>query len=170
MSERPKAAEVSCEAFLEQLENMPSSEELRPGGWREILPAEARAHAAKCASCEAALADFADTRQTFDAMQQALPQPGPWFVSRVMAAIRERERELQEQADGVWVSIMRLAPRLSVVAALLLILGGGWALQLRNAERARQNQTRPAEGLFETSPNAPLNDDIVASAYQERQP
>jgi hypothetical protein len=170
MSERPKGAESSCESFLEQLESLPWSENLRQGNWQQVLPGEVRDHAAQCASCEEALADFVDTREALVRMRGVLPQPGPWFVTRVMATIREREKELQEQAESVWVSIMKLAPRLSMVAAVLLLVGGSWALQLRYAERARQNQSRPVEGLFETAPHAPLNDDIVAAAYEGSRP
>jgi len=170
MKDRPMV-EFSCESFREQLERLPLEPPgSKAGDWREILPQEAREHAAKCATCDAALGDFVETRQALGGMRSALPEPGPWFVSRVMAAIRAQEKEVREQAEGVWISVMRLAPRLSAFAAVLLVLGGTWVMELRRAEHVRQQQMRPAEGMFETAPSAPPNDDIIASTYEESQP
>jgi hypothetical protein len=172
MSDRPIGAR-SCAEFLEELERLPSG---LPGrntaeNWREMLPPAAREHAVKCAECAAALEYFAETRAAMAGLAERVAEPGPWFVSRVMAAIVAKERELEEQTNGVWISVMRLAPRLAAFAAVLLVLGGTWALELRRAEHSRQQQTRPAvEGLFETVPNTPLNDDIVASTHEELQP
>jgi hypothetical protein len=174
MSNRPLGA-GKCEEFLEELERLPAGlpGKATAGDWRELLPQEAREHAASCANCEEALEDFAETRQALAGMAESLPEPGPWFVGRVMAKIRAQERELEEQANGVWIGVRRLAPRLAAFAAVLLVLGGTWALELRRAEQSRQLQPqgRPAvEGLFEAAPNAPLNDDIIASTHEEKQP
>lgn len=172
MSDRPIGA-CSCEECLEELERLPSG---LPGkntveNWREMLPHASREHALKCAECKAALEDFAETRAALVGMAERAAQPGPWFVSRVMATIAANERESEEQSNGVWIGVMRLAPRLAAFAAVLLVLGGTWALELRRAEHSRQQLTRPAvEGLFETVPSTPLNDDIVASAHEELQP
>ena len=172
MSDRPIGAR-KCDEFLEELERLPAGLPGRPTvkDWRELLPQEAREHAATCANCEQALEDLAETREALAGMAESLPEPGPWFVGRVMAKIRAQERELEEQANGVWISVMRLAPRLAAFAAVLLVLGGTWALELRRAEQSRQQQARPeAEGLFEGAPNTPLNDDIIASTHEEQQP
>jgi len=170
MKDRPMV-EFSCESFQEQLERLP----LEPPGieardCREVLPPEAREHAAKCATCEAALGDFVETRQALREMRRGLPEPGPWFVSRVMATIRAQEKRIAEQSEGVWISVMRLAPRLLAFAAVLLVLGGTWIMELRRAEHARQLEMRPAEGMFETAPSTPPDDDIIASTYEESQP
>jgi len=159
-------ADLSCERFLEELEKLPleSSDVLRG-----LLPQQAHSHAADCASCKAALEDFLEARQALTPMRGTIHEPGPWFVSRVMAAIQAKERELEEQAEGVWVSVMRLAPRLAAIAAVLLVFGGTWAMELHRAQHSRQPQMQPAEGLFESAPG-PANDDIVALNYEETQP
>jgi hypothetical protein len=163
MSEQP-VAELSCQSFLEQLEQLPL-ESL--GDARENLAPQAREHVTSCASCQAALQDFLDTRQALLPMRGTLHQPSPWFVSRVMAVIKERE----EQADSVWISVMRLAPRISAFAALLLVFGGTWAMQLHRAQHSREQQPPSVEGLFETAPSTPPNDDIVAlNTHEEVQP
>jgi hypothetical protein len=159
-------AELNCERFLHALEELPPES---PEVLREHLPQQARQHAADCTSCKAALEEFLEVRQAIAPMRATIHEPSPWFVSRVMAVIQATERELQEQAEGVWVSVMRLAPRLAAFAAVLLVFGGTWAMQLHRASHTRQPQLQPSEGLFETAPG-PANDDIVALNYEETQP
>jgi hypothetical protein len=165
MNEQPMP-ELNCQLFLEQLEQLPLQS---AGDLLELLPPQVREHAANCPSCQAALQDFLDTRRAFTPLRTSPYEPGPWFVSRVMASIRAKEKELEEQAEGVWLYVMRLAPRLAAVAAVLLVFGGTWAMQLHRASRDRQQQVQPAEGLFENAPS-PLNDDIVALNYEEIRP
>jgi hypothetical protein len=171
MNDRPIGAEMNCEAFLAELEELPVE---TPGAstaadWRRLLGESACEHTARCSSCQAALEDFADTREAMAEMKKSLPEPGPWFATRVMARIRAQEKEIEEQVNGVWVNVMRLAPRLAAFAAVLLVLGGTWALQLRRADDARQKAIRPAESLFESAPTTSANDDIVATVYEEPQ-
>lgn len=173
MKDQPVGAEMMrCEEFLEALEGLPVETQgaRTPGEWLAVLPEAAREHAVRCGSCEAALRDFAETREALAEMREGLAEPGPWFAARVMATIRARENEIEQQANSVWISVRRLAPRLAAFAAVLLVLGGTWAMELRRAEHRRQQEMRPAEGLFETTPSAPLNDDILARTYQEHQP
>lgn len=172
MRDLPKGAEMKCEEFLERLEGLPMK---TPGTgtaeeWRALLAEDAREHSIACANCGTALEDLAETREALAQVKMGLPEPGPWFTARVMGRIREREREIEEQRNSVWMYVRRLAPRLAAIAAVLLVLGGTWALELQRAEHTRQ-QVRPAvEGLFENTPSAPMNDDIIASTYEERQP
>jgi hypothetical protein len=169
MKHRPIGMELSCEAFLEELERLPLKrpEPETTGGWRELLPQEARVHAMTCANCEAALEDFAESRQAWGTMEERAEAPSPWFVQRVMAQIRAQE---EEQTNGVWVSVRRIAPRLAAFAAVLLVLGGTWAMELRRVAETRQQQMHAVEGLFEPGSHAQPNDDIVVSASEERQP
>lgn len=172
MSELPLGAAMNCEEFLEKLEELPVA---APGAgsaaeWLAVLPEAARGHAAKCASCEGAWQDFVETRSALAGLREMLPEPGPWFAARVMATIRAKENEIEERTNGVWISVRRLAPRVAALAAVLLVLTGTWALELRRVENARQREMRPVEGLFEGTPSTPVNDDIVASMYEGRQP
>lgn len=166
MNERPMGEGMKCEEFWEELERFPveAPSSRTADEWRSELPEVARAHAAACSECGAALEDFAETRGALGVARERLPEPGPWFVARVMATIRA---EAEEQKNGVWIGVMKLAPKLAMLGALLLVLGGGWALQLRRAADQR-NPNGPVEGIFETSPNAAYNDDIVALSYEEQ--
>jgi predicted anti-sigma-YlaC factor YlaD len=118
--------ELNCRRFLDALEELPndgntwkSAEE-----WRAELPAAEEEHVGRCEACRTALEEFAETRNALAEME--VQKPGPWFATRVMAAIGAREAE-EEARDGVWISVRRLAPRLVALSALLLVLGAGVA-------------------------------------------
>jgi hypothetical protein len=171
MSEPQKNSKENCEWFLNAVEELPvgGPSGATPEELLTRMPVAAREHAVVCRNCEEALTDFAETRQALERMKAGLPDAGLWFPGRVMAAIRAQE-EIEEKKEGVWISVRRLAPRMVAFAAVLLLLGGSWAIQLRRADQIRGPEMRPAESLFEAAPSAPVNDDIVASVYMEQQP
>jgi len=161
-----------CQEFLSELEELKleASQPVTARAVQAELPEMAKQHALHCEQCAVALEDFATTREALREMK-TLSEPGPWFVTRVMAAIKSAENEIEEKRDGVWISVRRLAPRLAAFAALLLVLGGTWAMELQRREAAAQRpELRQVEGLFEPAPSAPLNDDIVASASEDARP
>src|SRR5208283_816027 len=105
-----------CRRFLEQMETRPAN--------------DGSGHAEVCADCRAALEDLVATRRALEPMSAPVAEAGPWFVTRVMAAIRARENEQEERRNGVWIGIRRLAPRLVALCALVLVLGTTWAYQV----------------------------------------
>jgi hypothetical protein len=172
MNSVPKGTNVNCERFLHELEMLPAGGRNGPAPEEFLkgLPEAAREHASQCARCESALLDFSEARNALEGMKAGLPEAGPWFVVRVMSAIRSKEEAIEEQRNGVWISVRRLAPRLVAFAALLLVLGGSWALEVRRTERLRQTVMRPAEGIFDTAPVAPVDEELVASVSEEKLP
>jgi hypothetical protein len=98
-------------------------------------------------------------------LEELSPEPGPWFATRVMAAIAGRESEM-DLSDAVWVSIRRLAPRLVAVCALLLLLASTWMYQLRRVEIAAPPQVASNETVLEPGQSAPLNDDVLINATE----
>jgi hypothetical protein len=157
----------NCERFRDALEALPVDGNPRRSAeaWRAELPeAEAR-HAGECTLCESALEEFAETRSALAGM--TLAQPGPWFTARVMAAINARERE-QETRDGVWISVRRLAPRMVAFSALLLILGGGWAVQQQSNDTVKMNR-RGGDVVFD-SPSTPTWYDDGLNTMNEVRP
>jgi hypothetical protein len=171
MRELPMGEQIDCVWLQNQLEDLPPGDVGSASALLAQLPEEARTHAAACAECRAAVQDFVDTRQVLAAMSENLPQAGPWFTTRVMRAIATQEREVEERQTGFWVYVRRLAPRLVALATLVLMLGGTWAFQERRAAtRAQGGQIGPTEGIFEAVPTAAPNDDIIATAHEDKLP
>ena len=169
MSDIRRLGRPECEEVLNELEEV-KAETLTAREVYEALTPGSSEHARACADCRGAVEDFVVTRAEVSALKGTLADPGPWFTARVMSAVKAAERELEERKEGVWVSVRRLAPRLAAFAALLLVLGGTWAMELRRQEAAGQAQTRQSEGLFEAGQSAPLNDEIVATAAEVTHP
>jgi len=169
MNDTRRFGRPECDEVLNQLEEMNVAIATVDETF-SALTAETRRHAKSCSVCQAAIMDFAETREGLATMKQGMPEAGPWFAARVMMAVKAAEREIEERKEGVWVSVRRLAPRLAAFAALLLVLGGTWAMELRRRDVAGQTELRQAEGLFESGQSAPLNDDIVASAAEGTRP
>ena len=141
--------EQKCRRFLDALEELPPSGGTRKDveEWRTELPAAEEEHAGSCEACRTALEEFAETRNALAGI--AVEEAGPWFTARVMAAINAREKEV-EARDGVWISVRRLAPRLVALSALLLVLGGSWALELRKTEGLNAGR-RAGDLVFDSS-------------------
>ena len=141
--------EKNCRRFLDALEELPVSGNMRKSAeeWRAELPEADEEHAGSCEACRTALEEFAETRNALSGM--TVQAPGPWFAARVMAAITARERE-EEARDGVWISVRRQAPRLVALSALLLVLGGSWALELRKTDRMNAER-RVGDLVFDSS-------------------
>lgn len=172
MKERPGKERLECDRFLEEMETtraekgQETTAEVLLGAVNEA----ARAHAGRCGSCREAVEELVLTRNELARLAGGMPEPGPWFTARVMGAIQARESEIEEKKNGVWNSVRRLAPRLVAFCTLLLVLGGTWALELRQAEQAKRAEMRSVEGLFESTLSTPLNDDVMANTRQESRP
>jgi hypothetical protein len=168
MNGLPEDKRVNCEWFLNQLEELPRDSRTTVEVYRAKLPPQARQHAAECADCEAALRDWIDTQLALEGMRALLPEPGPWFTSRVMQSIAAQELEHEESVEGFWAGVRRLAPRLVAFAMLLLMVGGTWAFEQHRSARQNNLQNPSIEGIFQTAPSAPVNDDIVAVSLPEK--
>lgn len=156
----------NCRRFLDALEELPGSGEARMSveEWRSELPMANEEHAGSCEACRSALEEFVETRNTL--LEMRTPQAGPWFTARVMAAIHAKEKE-EEAQDGVWISVRKLAPRLVAVSALLLVLGGSWALELRKSERTSADG-RGGDMVFDSSVAPTWYDDGLGTSSEVR--
>lgn len=156
---------VNCEEFRHALDAVPVGTGQRNAEeWRAELPAVEAQHLETCESCRAALEEFTETRSVLS--QLTLPEPGPWFTARVMAAIGAKERE-EEATDGVWISVRRLAPRMVAVSALLLVLGGSWAVQQRNRDVAKL-EAKGGDVVFDAASGPTLYDDSASIPAEGR--
>src|SRR5260370_4781034 len=91
------------------------------------LPEEVHAHVNTCDDCRMFAAELLEVRGMLQYADTG-PQPGPYFLARVMAAISDREGEL-ERISQTWAAVPRLAYRLSVLASLSLLVAAGWLYQ-----------------------------------------
>jgi len=158
--------EQNCRHFLDALEELPLSGGLRKSAevWRTELPEAEAVHAGGCEACRTALEEFAETRNAL--AEATLQKPGPWFATRVMAAINAREQE-EEARDGVWISVRRLAPKLVALSALLLVLGGSWALELHKTE-GMNAERRSGDMVFDSSVAPTWYDDGLGTTSEVR--
>lgn len=158
--------EVNCRRFLDALEELPASGNTRKSAeeWRAELREAEGEHAGRCEACRTALEEFAETRNALSGV--TVPVAGPWFAARVMAAITARERE-EEARDGVWISVRKLAPRLVALSALLLVLGGSWALELRKTE-GMNAERRGGDMVFDSSTAPTWYDDGLGMTSEVR--
>ena len=152
-----------CEKTLDELERVSFEGEglVSVANVLEQVSAEARAHAARCVGCGEATEQFAEVSNLLRPLAQKQAEPGPWFVTRVMAAIEAREQE--EEREGVWGNVRRLAPRLVAISTLLLVLGSTWAIRVRHSEMLQNKMEPYGEALFEPGAAAPFNDDVLIS-------
>jgi len=155
----------ACRSFRDALQELPLKGGAQIGAeeWLAELPREDAEHAGSCDACQEALEEFAETRQALAGMP--LREAGPWFMARVMAAIAAQEKE--EEADGVWISVRRLAPRLVAVSALLLVVGGSWAMQQTRKDAAALER-RNGDIVFDSSAAPTWYDDGMSTLYEVR--
>jgi hypothetical protein len=160
----------NCERFREQLEavQLIGNERVARNELLMKMGSEFRGHAEVCGTCLDAVDDLVETHNLLQSgtNETMASEPGPWFSSKVMNAIAAKENEL-ELSEGVWQNVRRLAPRLVAVCGLLLVLAGTWAVQVRRNYEARQIAL-PGESLFEPTPSAALNDDVLLTVEAHR--
>jgi hypothetical protein len=127
------------------------------------LPEHARQHASVCGDCRNAAGEWLEVRRMFQHEDNGA-EPGPYFLTRVMAAITDREAELEQNAQ-TWAAVPRLAYRLSVLAALSLLVAGGWLYQQpRHVGVAGVSMAQNNEGLVEGSGGATQDDFLLNPA------
>ena len=131
------------------------------------LPLASAEHVRLCVTCAEAISSLLSTREALRPLIADAPAAGPWFTTRVMAAIKAKENELEERREGVWISVLRQAPRLAAFCTLLLVIGGGWVLQLRQSDPVRLDEGKTVETVFDTNAqSSPFNDDVLLPAHE----
>jgi hypothetical protein len=147
-----KKAGSDCLAVREQLElagGAADASQLCARGTLLAAMSEAvRSHIKSCEECRLFADEMIEVRQMLHGLD-AGPQPGPFFMKRVMAAIADRETELERKSQ-TWAAVPKLAYRLSVLASLMLLIAGSWLYQQpRQVTVAAHNVQQSAEGLVD---------------------
>jgi hypothetical protein len=127
------------------------------------LPERARQHANVCGDCRSAAGELLEVRRLFRHEDNGA-EPGPYFLTRVMAAITDREAELEKSVQ-TWAAVPRLAYRLSVLASLSLLVAGGWLYQQpRHVSVAGLSIAQNNEGLVEGTSATTQDEFLLNSA------
>jgi len=158
-----KSAE-RCEEACDALERSART----PGGERiadlrtllEEVPEGLAQHVRTCEACRLFAEELVQVRALF-AERGAKPEPGPYFLARVMNSIADREMRLEKRAQ-IWAAVPRLAYRLTVLASLVLLAAGSWAYRLQTPKSANTSlSAQSGEGLVDAGS---LQDDLLVSA------
>ena len=84
----------------------------------------------------------------------------PFFLTRVMASIAEREAQL-ERSTQTWAAVPRLAYRLSVLASLGLLIAASWVYEMPKYSSVSFNSQQYAEGLADAGT---VQDDLLVGS------
>jgi hypothetical protein len=127
------------------------------------LPEELRLHLENCEECGKNLDSLLTARSALRGYAPLEGFDAPWFAARVMAEISAQERA-REGMEVIWNLVPRLASRFAGVAALVLILAGGWLIK-RPVEKP--SSVAMVDGLFDTSQAPATHDDVLASVLEK---
>jgi hypothetical protein len=116
-------------------------------------------HLAACPACQEASSDISTSRIVLRDVPARAASPGPWFASRVMAAIAAKESELRQSLDA-WAAVPRLAARLTWLSALALLVASTWLHQLPKSTPVSGNEGA-AESLFDSPQSSAPQEDVV---------
>jgi len=120
-----------------------------------------REHLDACEDCRIFADELFEARQTLQ-IEAVGPQPGAFFLTRVMASIADREAQIQERESQTWAAVPRLAYRLSLVASLALLIAGSWLYQRTTPQFVSiAAADQHAESLVDGG--TPTQDDLLVS-------
>lgn len=158
-----------CELLLALLED-PSAAHARARSVVELLeamPAPQRTHVVACQSCRDAVRDVFEAREIVRGVVPQAQEPGPWFVTRVMAAITAKEKELSE-VTKTWLAVPRFASRLALASCAILLVASTWVFESQSSAPVKPATTlSPQESLFEAPQSSPNQDDILISMAEK---
>jgi hypothetical protein len=124
------------------------------------LPEGMRKHVYSCETCRIFADDRIEVRGIFAAREAKVAQPGPFFLARVMAAIADRELQL-DYAAQTWAAVPRLASRLTVLASLGVLVAASWVYQMpKTTTTAGITSPQASEGLVDVGAT---QDDLLVS-------
>lgn len=127
----------------------------------KALPEVKRTHFAVCADCRTTAQELLAAREILRRVSASAAEPGPWFVTRVMAAIAAKEQELSEVAK-TWLAVPRFASRLALASAAVLLVGSTWLYERPfPAPVSQASAVAAQESLFESPASTANQDDVL---------
>ena len=131
------------------------------------LPESLAAHVASCRDCKAAVEELFASRALLSAIPRQPEAARPWFTARVMAAITERESQMERSLE-TWTVLPKLASRLAWVCAIAIVLTSSWLVGGQKAVPVAQVRVDlTGEPVLENHP-VPVDNDEVLTSLTER--
>lgn len=161
---RSKKSQSYCDQVCDSLERTANTEDADHvaglGAVLSQLPEGMRKHVYSCETCRIFADDLLEVRGMFAGREAVAPQPGPFFLARVMATIADGESRL-ERASQTWAAVPRLASRLTVLASLGLLVAASWVYQMpKPTTTAGLSSLQTSEGLVDVGAT---QDDLLVS-------
>ena len=168
-----------CEDTRDELERNSGGSEMASarvlGTVLSRLPEFAREHVRACDDCRTYAEEIVQAAAIFESGKfvsaEAEPAlgPSPYFISRVMRTILDREAAIENRVQ-TWAAVPRLAYRLSVLVSLTLLIAGSWLYQQpRHSPAATTiSAEQNAEGLVEGGTSAAQDDLLLAMADRKQ--
>jgi hypothetical protein len=165
---------VECTQLRAQLEHAASAapDARNLAQLLQFLPVPLQQHGEACAECREAIQNLLTTRAALSSLASSAILAGPWFPSRVMAAIAQRKAELARVAD-TWTFLPRLAAHLTWASSVALLLASAWLYQ-KPATVPAQTSTRAAVATDITgepvvdSSTLPSSNDVLVSLAEKK--
>ncbi len=131
--------------------------------------AEMQSHVKECAECRSALEDAVLARDLLRETYTPAPEARPGFAAGVMARIAV-EKARRESPAAFWTPLEFLASRLSLTAAVILLVLSGYLIHEKPQLGAGpvRSQTELSAGDFPQPPGDPVSNDEVLQALAER--
>jgi hypothetical protein len=166
----------SCAQYREALEDLRPDlgEAAALAELQALLPAEVLAHAAGCNACDEAFETFWASRNLVagplhlarDLQEAHFDKIEPWFATRVMAKIAEREAEGRRALFEWSTAVARFASRVALISAAALVIGStlfyGPGARQNEASAGKSAAQNSQQYLFDGSSASPSVDDALA--------
>lgn len=163
-----KRRKRTCEAFEDELERvggeLPNHADVK--GLLAEVSAEGRGHYARCLTCREAAEYFVESRRILAGIEQNTPVAGPWFATKVLAAIEAEEKAVALR-EGLWIAVPKYATRLAWVTAIALLAGTTWLFEKQITRQASGSANE--EFLFGSPTQQPSQDDVLVSMAERNQ-
>ena len=133
-------------------------------------PVALQLHAKDCVSCRDAAENLLATRSLLSALPSNADAGGPWFASRVMAAIAAQKAEFARSAD-TWIFLPKLASRLTWASSIALLLASAWLYQRPVSTPPVATRTVATditgEPIVDTSAQPAADDEFLLSSTEQ---
>jgi hypothetical protein len=153
-----------CEQYGAELENLPLNIE-GPQVTAELgtyVRVELAEHVASCARCKETGEVFWMTRELLrpgvvgarEGLQARVDEAKPWFAVRVMANIAEHEEQMRKAKTEWSGAVARLASRLALVSAALLLFASTWLYEPQDSVQKNGAQQQASVGASANGANS----------------